>query len=222
MTDERRFRLDEARETADALLDALAGTMVQAQVAGSIRRMRSWVHDIDLVIEPRFEGRRANLLGEMVDVSLLDERLTAMSMAGQLSLTKNGPKVKAGRFRDIPFDIFVATAETWPITLLIRTGSALHNIWLCTLARDKRMLLKADGSGLFRSVRCNACGGVGCARCAGVGLVAGQEMEVKAEDDVFKALGMGYVPPQMREREQPGQQRREPRRSRVTEDYEVY
>lgn len=222
MGDERRFRLDEAREVAEALLGALQGTFVQAQVAGSIRRARSWVHDVDLVIQPRFEGRRANLLGEQMEISLLDERLSALAQKGELTLTQNGPKAKRGIFQDIPFDVYVTTAETWPVVLLIRTGSALHNVMLCKRARDRNMLLKADGSGLFRSQRCNSCGGVGCARCGGGGVVPGQQVDCPSEDAIFKALGMASLPPAMREVQQETQGQRQERSRPRLEESEIY
>lgn len=48
-----------------------------------------------------------------------------------------------------PIDIYIATPDTWPTLLLIRTGSKENNIRLCTLAKTKRWHLKANGDGLF-------------------------------------------------------------------------
>src|SRR6266446_3745254 len=48
----------------------------------------------------------------------------------------------------MPVDIYMATEESWATLLLIRTGSAEHNIWMCARARACGGKLHADGSGL--------------------------------------------------------------------------
>lgn len=200
----RTWALWEATEAAEKLLEVLDGAIVRAQVAGSIRRLRNRVHDIDVVVIPKFQGRAANLLGDMVDVSLLDERLMALMSQEALTLTANGPKMKRGTWlaAGIPFDLYVATRESWATTLLIRTGSALHNMWLCTVAIERGMMLAANGDGLFQAVKCGACEGRGCGRCGGRGSVHGQLLAGEDEASIFRALGINWVPAPQREREE--------------------
>lgn len=84
----------------------------------------------------------------------------------------------------LAYDIYVARPETWATLLLIRTGSAKHNIILCKLARQKSMVLHADGSGLFHLVDCEGRE----SRAAG-----------DTEESIFLALGLKFRRPDERE-----------------------
>ena len=84
-------------------------------------------------------------------------------------------------------DLYIATAETWATLLLIRTGSKEHNIKLCSLARQKGMVLHADGRGLAYPPH--------------VGIENGQQFEAETfikcdtEESIFQALGLPYRKP---------------------------
>ncbi|HII36249.1 MAG TPA: hypothetical protein HA319_04280 [Nitrosopumilaceae archaeon] len=45
-------------------------------------------------------------------------------------------------------DLYLANEQTFQTLVLIRTGSAEHNVRLTTIAKYKNMKLKADGKGL--------------------------------------------------------------------------
>ena len=103
----------------------------------------------------------------------------------QLGMIKmGGQKLIRCEMLQIVLDVYVATLDTWATLLLIRTGSAKHNIKLCTIAKNKGMKLHADGSGLFRFTDCQG----GESRIAG-----------DTEESIFKALGLDYVAPPKRE-----------------------
>ena len=82
-----------------------------------------------------------------------------------------------GRLCDIQVDLYRATAATWGILLLVRTGSKEHNVHLCNVAISK-------GFRLFYSQ----------------GLVKdGQVVAGQTEEEVFIALELPFIPPQDRE-----------------------
>ncbi len=129
------MELEQAEMIAKAVIERLRPFCSRIQVAGSVRRRRPLVNDIDLVIIP-FDPWGLNAL------------LPAM---GQV--TMNGARIQRVKTPAADIDIYVATPETWATILLIRTGSVEHNIKLCSLAKSKGMHLHADGSGLFKVIQ---------------------------------------------------------------------
>jgi DNA polymerase (family 10) len=123
--------LERARQTADAVVKRLAPHCRKIEVAGSIRRLRPRVHDIDIVLIP---DDAWTLYGEIMKL-------------GQVRMS--GSKISRVMIGDIQVDIYFATEETWATLLLIRTGSMESNIQLCSIAKKKGWHLAADGTGLF-------------------------------------------------------------------------
>lgn len=125
------MNLHEATENGRAFLALLGGTVAQAALAGSIRRNKPEVKDIEIVVEPQFR-HLPNLFGEATtQASLLDERIGALLADGTLALDtlhkRNGPKYRRYRHRDAPeivFEVFVADSLNWGNILAIRTGNA--------------------------------------------------------------------------------------------------
>ena len=134
------MEIQTAREIAVNVRKLLEPYCERIEVAGSIRRRRPFVHDIDIVLIPANQGQ---LLYQIQQLG---------------TIAKNGPKllnINPSKY-GVPIDIYVATPETWATLLLIRTGSKQHNIKLCTLARNKGYILHADGSGLFQGTDCES------------------------------------------------------------------
>lgn len=125
------MELAKAKVIADKVKALLEPACREVEIAGSIRRQRPMVNDIDLVLVPR--DRYA------VDGVLM--RLGKVRMSG-LKLTRV-------QMDSISLDVYYATPETFPTLLLIRTGSVENNIYLCTLAKKRGWHLAASGDGLF-------------------------------------------------------------------------
>jgi len=125
------MELGKAKVIADTVVKALEPHCDKIVVAGSIRRQKPFVNDIDLVLIPR---DRWNL-----DTALL--RMGKYKMAGN--------KITRVEMDSIPLDIYFASEETWATLLLIRTGSKENNIRLASLAKKRGWRLKASGEGLF-------------------------------------------------------------------------
>ena len=129
------MRLKEARLIAKEMKATLSPHCDRIAIAGSIRRGKPLVHDIDMVMIPKPRE-------DLVLSSLLRS-------IGKMEL--DGPKTKRLRLpnENIAIDIYLATPATWVTLLLIRTGSAESNIRLSGLAKSKGWRLKASGEGLL-------------------------------------------------------------------------
>jgi len=128
------MRLEEATTIAERVKGILSPYCEKVEIAGSIRRRKSIVHDIDIVLIEKPEAA-------LVMNSLL-------ASIGRVEVS--GSKMKRLRSSDnIGIDIYFATPETWATLLLIRTGSKENNIRLATLAKRRGWHLKASGDGLF-------------------------------------------------------------------------
>ena len=124
------MELELAQKLAAELIAELTPVTTRIEVAGSIRRHRPIVKDIDLLIIPK-------------DLPLLDCKLR------ELGCDFGGPKIRRLVYKGALVDIYIATPETWATLLLIRTGSTRHNVRLCTRAKSLGLQLKADGQGLL-------------------------------------------------------------------------
>lgn len=124
---------NDAQDIAERVVTALAPACDRIEVAGSLRRRRSDVHDIDLVLIPR------DRLAFLILLMELYERKPE----------KIGEKyVMLKSFDGIQVDLYLATPDTWATLLLIRTGSKAHNIRLAQRAKDLGWRLKANGDGI--------------------------------------------------------------------------
>jgi DNA polymerase/3'-5' exonuclease PolX len=124
------MELKEAERIAGEIVEVLKEACSQIEVAGSIRRRRPFVHDIDIVCIPANQG----------------QFLLAVKSLGRSK--RGGPKMICLDVAGVSVDIYLATEDTWPTLLLIRTGSKEHNVKLCARAATLRMRLHANGSGL--------------------------------------------------------------------------
>lgn len=108
----------------------------EIMIAGSLRRRRPNVADIDLIVR----------LSEQPQRLLLRNRLWRL-YGGRPE--KFGDKyICLGNYKGIQVDVYVADADTFATLLLIRTGSKEHNILLATRAQERDLHLNANGYGL--------------------------------------------------------------------------
>ena len=104
------------------------------EVVGSIRRQKTFPHDIDIVLIPS-------------DPWNLESEVLALARPFQPKLS--GEKLKRFDYKGAQVDLYYASPETWATLLLIRTGSTENNIRLCSLAKKRGWHLAASGEGLF-------------------------------------------------------------------------
>lgn len=189
----RRFLLEDADRVAADLVAQLAPSCARIAVAGSVRRRKPAVGDIELLAVPLID-RMADLFGQPTgqQYSHLDAKLEELRAGGTLALRLNihglrtyGPlnKLMLHVPSGIPVDLFAATPENWGMALLVRTGPAAFNVLVMT------RLIKLG-------LRGHAYGGVTDVR-------GKREIACPTEQAVFVLLNWGYMEPWEREERAP-------------------
>jgi DNA polymerase/3'-5' exonuclease PolX len=186
----------EALRRALALTGALDSACERLEIAGSLRRAKPTVRDIELVALPRFEDRAGeDLWSTDATHDLLEERIAELLAARFLEArqvanhradgrvetqTKLGPAFKALVYRGIPVDLFIVRGSaSWGCIYALRTGPGDWNTKLVT-----------DCQAIGRRVA-----GGQAERWAGDGWVA---VPTPEETDFFAALGQPWVDPEDR------------------------
>ncbi len=129
-----KIALERAEKIAEAVVKRLAPYCKKIEVAGSIRRRKSSVNDIDICLIPSDPW---NLHQEI------------LKLCRPFRPKASGEKLMRIEVNSTQIDIYFADEKTWATLLLIRTGSAENNIRLASLAKKKGWHLAAGGRGLF-------------------------------------------------------------------------
>jgi len=159
-------RLGTALPAAQALLTHLreCPSVNQAEIAGSLRRGKEIVKDLDLIAS-------SNKPKEVMKVFISAPNVEKVIAHGE---TKSSVILTGG----IPCDLRVVPPEVWPTALAHFTGSKEHNIALRQRAIDRGLHLSEWG------------------------LLKGKSktpLKLKDEKDLHKALGLAFIPPELRE-----------------------
>lgn len=177
--------LEEMRWKALGMMSLITDCCERIEIAGSIRREKEVVRDVELVAVPKFEGA----------INLLHLRLDTLLKAGYVSkrLNKNDHAISWGdRWRamsagSISIDVFIVLPDReWGPTMLLRTGPGAAN----------QVLVTQEG------VR-NQEGDMGvCPRWLswrdGALWKGEQRVRTPEERDVFMQLGLPYMHPSER------------------------
>jgi DNA polymerase (family X) len=158
---EKRFKLSVAEAEAEALVGYLhdGGRIV---VAGSYRRRRDTVGDLDLLITAK-------------DAAAVGDKLVRYENVAEV-LAHGPTRTTVILHSGIQVDVRAVSEESYGAALIYFTGSKAHNIALRGLAVDRDW--KLNEYGLFAGKR----------RIAGA-----------TEQEVYKKLGLAFVPPELRE-----------------------
>ena len=125
------MKLKEAEAIASEVYYWLKPYCEKIVVAGSIRRQKGEIKDIDIVLIP-------------ADAWGLDKEIDHLG-----SSILDGEKLRRVEYNGTQVDIYYANPKTWATLLLIRTGSKESNIRLCSQAKSLGMKLKANGDGII-------------------------------------------------------------------------
>lgn len=153
-------------------------------IAGSLRREKPTVGDIELLYAPRLESRPVDMFttqlydiaDDEIQIMLTDKTLVQRpNSRGHLTW---GPKNKYARHvaSGIPVDLFATTVENWWVALVIRTGSLEMNLKLTSGALKLGRTLNAYGSGVTV-------------------LATGEVIPATSEAHVFELCGVPYREP---------------------------
>lgn len=132
------------------------------QAAGSLRRMKETVGDID-ILATGTDGK--DIIQSFVNI----QGVTRVLAAGD---TKGSIRVEEG----VQVDLRVVHEDEFGAALQYFTGSKEHNVHLREIA--KRKGLKISEYGIFRGEK---------------------KIGGRREEEVYKALGMDWIPPELRE-----------------------
>lgn len=188
--DKRRFPRAAALAVAREFCAALTPVTLRLCVAGSLRRGKAEVGDVEILYVPQCEERQIDLvhIGQ-VDLAAAEiERLLRAGILGVRVSDKGakswGPqnKLAVHTASGIPVDLFAATEENWWNYLVCRTGPAESNIRICEAARKKGWKWNPYGSGFSRA------GDEG----------RRQEAIMMSEAAVFEFVGLPCRPPHLR------------------------
>ena len=190
-----RVLLSTAMDTATSVIDVLRPLAERIGYAGSLRRMRETIGDVDILATADDEGDAAAIMAAFRGLSDNSKKSSGEDSdsgedgAGDSAFgvvvsgpTKTSIRVAAGPQRQsLQVDLRVVKPDCYGAALQYFTGSQAHNVAVRQIAVRKG--LKLSEYGLFR-----------------VG--DGQDDELIAsatEEDVYAALGLRWVPPPMRE-----------------------
>ncbi len=166
------FRLGDVAHDAEQIEDDLREhpDVIQVAVAGSYRRRKEVVHDLDFIVSTK----NPEAVTEYFVTHPLVESIQAQGP------TKSSVRLKSG----VQADLRVVTNEQYPYALVYFTGSKEHNIVLRNRALQHGWTLNEY-------------------RLAPVETKSKKEPEpipkVHQESDLYRALGLDYVPPELRE-----------------------
>ena len=137
MSSGERIPLAEAQALADELVDLLAPSCHALAVAGSVRRERETIGDLELVARPVMRTTQAGLFGagprasdlwaavdELVRMpgNGLQRHPDIVTAAGRPRSAPWGERYRKLLWLGRPVDLFTADGDSWGAQLLIRTG----------------------------------------------------------------------------------------------------
>jgi len=181
------FPLAVARQTGYQIIEWFEPVCERIILAGSIRRGKPLVGDIEILLIPQMA---IGDVGELFPQTrnLFEEEFRRRSDSRQLALrrkkdgtTSNGAKVKLCRHTEsgIPVDFFITSRDNWFSSLVCRTGSKENNEEIAKRAKRMGFRWKMSGPG-FASEE------------------TGQIVAAHSEEDIFHFVGLPALDPEKR------------------------
>ncbi|MCI0708370.1 MAG: DNA polymerase/3'-5' exonuclease PolX [Ignavibacteriae bacterium] len=163
-----------AKESAEKILETIQNLkeVKRSEIAGSLRRRKEVIGDIDIVVSAEQKHRK-----KIFDAFTSHKEVQDIIARGE---TKSSVVLKSG----INCDLRIVEDNEFPFALNYFTGSKEHNVEMRSLANkfgwtlNEYDLAIIEGKGKKKPKAPPKC---------------------KDEADIYKALGLTYVPPEMRE-----------------------
>ena len=168
----RRILLWEALQISRYLVDKLKSSLKEIkdiEVVGSVRRRKETIGDLDILVIAEDEDRM-KIMDYFTSLPEVDEILV------------KGPKKSSvvmkfeGKERQVDLRIF--KKDEWGAALQYFTGSKQHNVHLREIAKEKG--LKINEYGVYK-------------------VDTEEKIAGETEKSVYKAVGMDWIPPELRE-----------------------
>lgn len=187
MSDKKRYSYGEAHTVAESIMEMLYSRCEQIKIAGSLRRQKQEVGDIELLFIPymvpvkddlfggaKMDDAAADAINGMVDWGYIKKRPNSAGHFTWGPQNKLAVHVESG----IPIDFFATTKDRWFVSLVIRTGPKELNIRLITEAAKRGYKLHAYG--VLEKV------------------ATGEQIAPASEQELFEYCGVPYVEPKDR------------------------
>lgn len=176
---ERLFSSEIGWVVANEVMGKIWGACERFEVAGSLRRGCGAIHDVDVVILPRYDAlRTTNLFGD-VTVQYVPRLLKrALEAAWGYGPYDEGTRMVRLAVRFVPVDLYLAEpgGGNFEALLQMRTGCAEHNRALAV--RAMRLGLRyVAGHGIFRG---------------------DERVDDGTEEGIYRALGLQMDVPERR------------------------
>ncbi|MBS4027220.1 MAG: DNA polymerase/3'-5' exonuclease PolX [Ignavibacteriales bacterium] len=147
--------------------------VVRVEVAGSLRRKKEIIGDIDILVSAK-----------KTSVEKIMEAFTSHENVQQI-LGKGETKSSVLLKNNIQCDVRVVDDSEFPFALAYFTGSKEHNVEMRTRAKQFGLSLNEYGFSKIESEEHRG--------------KAKQVVKCKDEEDIFNALELAYIPPELRE-----------------------
>lgn len=174
---------EQALPVAQEIVGKLRPYCHSIEIAGSLRRQRPLVGDIEIVAMPKYpvgmfepdykQPSALDLFFEGNGVQLL--------IGGKMYKKGQRERQKRFRYRGYQVDLFLAVPENWGLIFWLRTGSAAFGKWCVKLQGWGGAMpynMKCDDGFLWRD---------------------GEQVNTPEEVDFFKELGLPFIPVEMRD-----------------------
>jgi DNA polymerase (family 10) len=170
-----RVLLSVGLETAEDIVAALRAVpgCVRCTYAGSLRRMRETVGDIDILAAVA-AGPEGGAAGSSAPLMAALRALPGVAEVIASGDTKTSVRTQHG----LQVDLRVVPDDSWGAALQYFTGSQAHNVRIREIA--VRLGLRLSEYGLLR-------------------VENGERIASRTEEEIYHALGMSWVPPCLRE-----------------------
>jgi DNA polymerase/3'-5' exonuclease PolX len=189
---------DQALKLANKFIGLIQSSCERVEIAGSLRRKKKEVGDIELVAIPRYEiieyekeinNGLLNFLPNKqtttwrTQIDHLEQKVKELYQSSIITeFIKNGEKFKSFIAFNIQFDLFITTQEQWGVIFMIRTGSKNYSHQFM-IELNKRGQYKIKNGYLWRVVK------------------RGYQkfiIPVPEEKDLYDLVGLPYLPPEQR------------------------
>jgi DNA polymerase (family 10) len=187
LSDKQRWPATIARKVADELAAELTPRCEQVCVAGSLRRGKADVGDIEILYVPRLGQvrmpgelfpRNGSLADELIEQWLTRRVLTKRPNVNGATTWGAQNKLAVHAASGVPVDLFATTAACWFVALVVRTGPKESNTALAASALRRGMQLHAYGVLEVTAT--------------------GEQIIPQSEREVFERLGVPYREPAQR------------------------
>ncbi|WP_457642489.1 DNA polymerase/3'-5' exonuclease PolX [Persephonella sp.] len=169
---QRRIILWEAIQISRYLIDKLRSNLKEIhkiEVAGSVRRRKETIGDIDILITADDKDRI-----KIIDFFTSLEEVSEVLVKGH----KKSSVIMKFEGKERQVDLRIFSDDEWGAALQYFTGSKQHNVHLREIAKEKG--LKVNEYGVFKAD-------------------TEEKIAGETEESVYQAVGLNWIPPELRE-----------------------